>query len=159
MHGSGRVSLRNRKFLRKIQPYLPAVTPVPVPTPVPTSVSTPMPTSVSTPVPTPVLTQDAFAPHREVSEPAPHNGSIAPSQEQHGNNWSGDIRETPQPVLTASTPVSGQNTDSAPSPSSEPAATKPVSDSTTSTSSSPTIQPRSTRDRRAPPWHTDYVMS
>ena len=139
MHGSGRITLRNRKFLRKIQPYLSDHR-----RPVPPCISTLPPASAAQEETNQIEKSNTF--HQGVSGPGTVTGSsTAPP--------SGIINEPIAPLSNASPPVSPMIIDAESSAGQDPSSQEQLpNDCNTVTT------PRPSRERRAPLWHSDYKM-
>ena len=136
MHGSGRVTLRNRKFLRKIQP----------------------PTSHHLYIPAP-------APNLPTAADSTDDGVSLRSELEHNSNADSPVIRAPlaQPAPPTATPSSSHEgsipvssdvplTDNSTVQTNQPTATPP----TTTTIIPPSSRPA--RSRRPPAWQSDYEM-
>ena len=139
MHGSGRVTLRNRKFLRKIHPFN------------------------HTPVPTPITPALMSTPNRELSlQPQPSlvdDSGSAPNTVDTSACTPEPIDEPPSPASTPAVPRTSTTADDNDMPPSDPVTTPLEHVTPDGASSTTTRRSRPSRERNAPPWHADYVMS
>ena len=131
MHGSGRVTLRNRKFLRKIQPLATSQSYIPQPLPV-----------------KPVVEQGA--------DSAPMGTPIDSSNDEVHCADTPATSVTPAGASSSAGPPAGPPADTNHNSSDHSLvnqASEPLIHQTP-----PTTPPRSTRNRRPPAWHADYKM-
>ena len=138
MHGSGRLTLRNRKFLRKIHSYTAVGTP---------SYYAPVPTS--TPSSTPHVATDQANPSNN-----PQSSADAPSTQQH----SSDTTTSAPTVQPVSAPESCPNTTAASTPPSQSLPEHNILCPPPASQAESATPPRPSRERRPPPWHNDYKM-
>ena len=132
MHGSGRITLRNRKFLRKIQPLTTTNTYVPpqLPTIKPTAEQVASPPTICTP-----------------AESSDDNNNVYPTITP------GTASVPPDASADSPRGPPADNTDNEPNLS---LVGPPTEDPTHQTPSTPPSRP--TRIRRPPAWHSDYKM-
>ena len=132
MHGSGRITLRNRKFLRKIQPLTTTNTYVPpqLPTLKPTAGQVASPPIICTPAETSDDDENVHPTITSGTASVPPDASADPPRGPPADNTHNDL----DPSLVGTT----------------------TEDPTHQTP--PTPPPRSTRSRRPPAWHADYKM-
>ena len=139
MHGSGRITLRNRKFLRKIQPYLSDHR-----RPVSPCTSTLPPPSRAQGETNQIVESNTF--HQGVTGSGTATGSsTAPPPEV--------INEPIAPSSNASPPVSPMIIDTESSAGQDPSSQEQLPNDCDTVATR-----RPSRERRVPLWHADYKM-
>lgn len=164
MHGSGRLTSRNRKHLRQIQPYalpnnsLYATAQQPPADVVSQHTDKFATSSPSTPIEVPVASDQSAATITEQSLPSLVTDlTSSPKEIDLALHLSPSAPQTTQP--TTPPPREGL-TGPSPSPSSKNAHSnmQPIAPVERSSESVPQHEPRTARKRSAPKWHDDYIM-